>query len=96
MTSSDKKIEREESFYFYYTDEEEVERLFYLRPVEETNWHFLLMVETEVFTEQSRMFIFSSIAMLVTAVFCFSIHAFACYALSQQRAESECGGKSQE
>ena len=63
------KIEREESFYFYYTDEEEVERLFYLRPVEETNWHFLLMVETEVFTEQSRMFIFSSIAMLVTAVF---------------------------
>jgi len=63
-----RKMRDEEVFYFYFTDEENDEKLLYFMPIETTDWYFLSIVEKSVFTEQSRSFTFFSLAMLVTVI----------------------------
>ncbi len=63
------KMANKETFSFYYTDENGVEKLLYFMPIDNTVWYFIPMVEKEVFSEQSHAFTFLSMGMLVIIIF---------------------------
>jgi signal transduction histidine kinase/ActR/RegA family two-component response regulator len=59
-------MENNETFNFYYTDTDKVERIVYGIPFAEKGiqWYFLSSVESTVFTDQNRTFLVLSMAML--------------------------------
>ncbi len=64
------KMAAGESFNFYYTKADGIERLGYLMPFESENinWYFLMSVERNVFTAQGHAFIFMSMLMMFLIV----------------------------
>jgi signal transduction histidine kinase/ActR/RegA family two-component response regulator len=64
------KMADNESFSFYCTDEEGIERIIYCMPFDEDeiHWYFLSSVESTVFAEQNRVFLTMSMVMLAAIV----------------------------
>jgi len=62
------EMAKNETFHFYFTDENHTEKLLYFMPVETAGWYYLFSVEKSVFTEQSRPFSFLNLAMLAAVI----------------------------
>jgi len=61
-------MKNRDSFNFYFTDPDGIERLLYFVPVKGVTWYLILMVEKSVFTDLNKTFIVSSISMIVIAI----------------------------
>jgi signal transduction histidine kinase/CheY-like chemotaxis protein len=66
----EEKMADGETFSFFYTNEDGIERLAYCMPFEQEDidWYFISSVETTVFAEQNRMFLTMSMIMVASIV----------------------------
>ncbi len=60
---------QKESFQISYTDRDGVPKYLFFTPVEGVTWYLVTVVDQSVFTELYRAFVFSSISMVVIAIF---------------------------